>query len=163
MYDICNVLTHVHTNYTHTHTQYHFNDPCSHLSATCWLNGLIKIQLLEHQLLQAARVLWSHAHRHHQLSASPTLSFRSPLTAFISPRDWAATKWDTLTGVCAQPRSDSLAAATRLSWQPSHSSISAAPSLLHKNTQRSTLFLKYAHVKLQHRTAAWQMLTRQHQ
>lgn len=85
MYDICNILTHVHTNYTHTHTHHRFNVLCSHLSATCWLNGLIKIQLLEHQLLQAARVLWSHAHGHHQLSASPTLSFRSPLTAFISP------------------------------------------------------------------------------
>lgn len=85
MYDICNVLTHVHTNYTHTHTHHRFNVLCSHLSATCWLNSLIKIQLLEHQLLQAARVLWSHAHGHHQLSASPTLSFRSPLTAFISP------------------------------------------------------------------------------
>lgn len=79
------MFLHMCTNYTHTHTQYRFNDPCSHLSATCWLNGLIKIQLLDHQLLQAARILWSHAHRHHQLSASPTLSFRPPLTAFISP------------------------------------------------------------------------------
>lgn len=78
------MFLHMCTNYTHTHTQYRFNDPCSHLSATCWLNGLIKIQLLDHQLLQAARILWSHAHRHHQLSASPTLSFRPPLTAFIS-------------------------------------------------------------------------------